>query len=59
METKEKVLKIIMDFGSPMKSGQISETSGIEKKEVDKAIKSLVKENALYSPKVCFYDVKK
>ncbi|MBN2236459.1 MAG: MarR family transcriptional regulator [Bacteroidales bacterium] len=59
METKEFIIKVIEKSGSPMKSAQIAEEIGIEKKEVDKAIKALVKEEKLHSPKFCFYDLKK
>jgi hypothetical protein len=41
-----------------MKSGEISTASGIDKKEVDKAIKALVKEEEVVSPKKCFYACK-
>ena len=59
MGYKEKVLQTIRGAGKPMKAGDIASASGIDKKEVDKAIKVLVKENKLHSPVRCFYDVKK
>jgi DNA-binding IclR family transcriptional regulator len=59
MEPKDKVLDTIKKAGKPMKAAEIAETTGIEKKEVDKSIKKLVAEGVLHSPKVCFYDVKK
>ncbi len=59
METKEKVLKLLSDSGRPMKLGEISEISGIDKKELDKAIKDLKKEEKITSPKMCFYEAKK
>ena len=58
MDTKEKVLEAIQKAGKPMKSGDVVEATGIEKKEVDKSIKKLVAEGVLHSPKRCFYDVK-
>lgn len=42
-----------------MKSGEIAEASGVDKKEVDKVIKKLVAEGKLHSPQRCFYDIKK
>lgn len=59
METKEIVIKALETAGEPLKSAQISEQTGIDKKEVGKAIKELVKEKKLHSPKFCFYDIKK
>lgn len=59
MEPKDKVLNTIKETGKPMKSGEIAEAAGIEKKEVDKQIKKLIAEGILHSPVRCFYDVKK
>jgi predicted transcriptional regulator len=58
MEAKEVIIKTLKDAGEPLKSGEIADKSGIDKKEVDKAIKKLVAENVLTSPKRCYYDVK-
>ena len=51
----EKVLYTLKKTGKPMKSAEIAEAAGIDKKEVDKAIKSLKAEGKITSPKVCFY----
>lgn len=59
MEAKTAIIKVLESAGAPLKSAQIAEQSGIDKKEIDKAIKVLVKENKLHSPKFCFYDIKK
>jgi hypothetical protein len=42
-----------------MRPGEIAEKAGLERTEVDKVIKILKKEERIYSPKRCFYDVKK
>ncbi|GAA0069869.1 FaeA/PapI family transcriptional regulator [Clostridium sardiniense] len=55
MDIKEKVLEILNNSEEPLKGGQIAEASGIDKKEVDKAIKELKKEEKIISPKRCFY----
>ena len=55
MEAKEIVLKTLNDSGAPLKGGEIAEKSGLDKKEVDKAIKVLVKEEKIHSPVRCFY----
>jgi len=59
MENKEKVIKTIAEANKPLKGGEISEISGIDKKIVDKLIKELKTEEVIYSPKRCFYDLKK
>ena len=59
MEAKDKVLQTLKKVGKPMKSGEVAEAAGIDKKEVEKAIKQLVAEGLMHSPKRCFYDVKK
>ncbi len=58
MENKEKVTKAYADAGEPLKAGQVSELSGVEKEEVDKIIKVLKTEKTIYSPKRCFYEIK-
>ncbi|MFH1119186.1 MAG: MarR family transcriptional regulator [Bacteroidota bacterium] len=59
METKEKVFKALADAGKPMKAGEIAELTGIDKKDVDNAIKKLKNEEKIISPKVCYYEPKK
>ncbi len=59
METTDKVIKILKDSGKPMKAGEIADTSGIDKKDVEKTIKQLVKVDKLHSPMRCYYDIKK
>lgn len=58
MEAKELVLKTLKESPEPLKGGEIAEKSGVDKKEVDKVIKILVKEDLIHSPKRCFYCVK-
>ena len=43
METKEKVLQAMREAGEPVNAGKIAELSGIDRKEVDKAMKQLNK----------------
>ena len=53
METKEKVLQVMKEAGEPLNAGQIAELSGIDRKEVDKAMKQLKDEGAIISPVRC------
>jgi predicted transcriptional regulator len=59
MNINDLVLKALKEGGNPMKSGEIAEKAGLDKKEVDKAIKNLVSESRISSPKRCFYEIKK
>lgn len=54
----ELVLKTLKSSGKAMKAAEIADAAGIDKKEVDKAIKSLKAEGKITSPKVCFYQAK-
>ena len=53
------IIDTLAKVGKPMKSGEIAEVSGMDKKEVDKLIKKLKTEEMIFSPKRCFYDIKK
>ena len=59
METKEKVLNAMKEMGGPVRPGDIAEKTEIEKKELDKIIKVLRTEELIFSPKRCFYEIKK
>ena len=53
METKAKVLATMVEAGEPLNAGKIAELSGIDRKEVDKAMKQLKEERAIISPVRC------
>lgn len=59
MNPNDKVFEALKASAEPLKSGEIADRTGIDKITVDKAIKVLVKEGKLESPKRCFYSVKK
>lgn len=54
----EKVLETLKAAGKPLKAGEIAEASGLDKKEVDKAMKELKAEEKIVSPKHCFWEPK-
>ncbi len=58
MEIKQIVIKTLKDSKEPLKCGDIAEKSGQDKAAVDKAIKALLKEDLVISPKRCFYQAK-
>lgn len=58
MENTQKVIDAMKQAGEPLKAGQIAELTGLDKKEVDKAMKTLKSEEAIVSPKRCFWKPK-
>ncbi len=55
METIELILKTLDSAEQPLKAGEIAEATGLDKKEVDKAMKVLKKDGRIVSPKFCFW----
>ena len=53
MEAKEKVLATMKQAGEPLNAGKIAELSGLDRKEVDKAMKELKAEGTIVSPVRC------
>lgn len=58
MDNTERVIKTMKSAGKPMKAVEIAELAGLDKKEVDKAIKDLKSKDLVFSPKVCFWQAK-
>lgn len=56
METVEKVLDAMKKAGKPVSAGQIVEVSGLDRKEVDKAMKKLKTDGKITSPKNCYWE---
>ena len=55
MEAKQLVLDTMRQAGTPLNAGKIAELSGLDRKEVDKAMKQLKDEGAITSPNRCFW----
>jgi len=53
MEAKEKVLEAIKKAGKPVGAGEIVESTGLDRKEVDKAMTALKKTGEIISPIRC------
>ncbi len=58
MEAKDIVLEVLKKKGGPMSAGQITDISGLDRKEVDKAMKLLKDEELIVSPKRCYWEAK-
>ncbi len=54
----EKVLEVMIAAGKALKAGEIADAAGLDKKEVDKAMKVLKTEGKIISPKVCYWEPK-
>lgn len=57
MSTEDKVIETLKTSGQPMSAGQIAENSGIDRKEIDKAMKVLKDGGQIVSPKRCYWTV--
>lgn len=53
---KEKVLQAMREYGQPVNAGKIAETTGIDRKDVDKVFAELKKEGAIVSPVRCKWE---
>lgn len=53
MEAKDKVLTTMKEVGTPLNAGKIAELSGLDRKEVDNAMKQLKEEGSIVSPIRC------
>lgn len=58
MEVKDQVLKAMKDAGTPVNAGKIVELTGLDRKEVDKAMKQLKADESIESPKRCYWQPK-
>lgn len=56
MDSKNIVLDTLKKAGEPLSAGQIAEKSGVDRKEVDKAMKILKDEGLIVSPKRCYWE---
>jgi len=53
--SKEIVLEAFMKSEEMLSPGEVTELTGLDRKDVDKAIKALKKEGLIDSPKRCYY----
>ena len=55
MDDKQKVIDAFKKSEEPLNAKKVSEISGVEKKEVDKIMKDLKKDETIVSPKRCYW----
>ncbi|PKL69110.1 MAG: MarR family transcriptional regulator [Methanobacteriales archaeon HGW-Methanobacteriales-1] len=58
MNNTEKVIKAFKEAEEPLNATKVSALSGVEKKEVDKIMKELKKDETIISPKRCYWALK-
>jgi DNA-binding IscR family transcriptional regulator len=59
MENYDVVLDFFNKAEKAVSAGQIATATGIDRKEVDKVMAKLKKEEKIVSPKVCYWEIKK
>lgn len=58
MEPKDQVLKAMQEKAAPMNATEIAAATGLDKKVVDKAMKQLKTDEAIFSPVRCKWQAK-
>lgn len=58
MEAINKVLEVIKNAAEPINAGKVVELSGLDRKEVDKAMKQLKDNGSIVSLRRCYWSVK-
>ena len=56
MDIKQQVLEVFQQSAEALNAGKVAEISGIDRKEVDKAMKQLKEEGAIVSPVRCKWE---
>ncbi len=58
MEHTEAILEAMKKAGEPLNNTKIAELTGIDKKDVEKAMKKLKADELIVSPKRCYWEAK-
>ena len=58
VDNEKKVLEAMKKAGKPVRPGDVAKDTGIDSKDVSKAITELKKKGKIESPKRCYYAVK-
>lgn len=59
MDNYEVIVAFFNSAEKPVSAGQIATATGIDRKEVDKVMAKLKKEEKIVSPKNCYWEIKK
>ncbi len=55
MDAKQQVLDAMKAAGEPLNAGKVVEMTGLDRKDVDKAMNDLKKTGEIVSPKRCYW----
>jgi len=55
MDATKQVLDAMKAAGEPLNAGKVAEMTGLDRKDVDKAMNDLKKSGEIMSPKRCFW----
>lgn len=55
MSKEDKIIDTLKNSGDPMSAGQLTDATGIDRKEIDEAMKNLKTEGRIVSPKRCYW----
>lgn len=58
MDNSQVILEAMKKAGKPVSNGEIEKLTGIDKKEVEKAMKKLKIDELIVSPKRCYSEPK-
>jgi len=58
MDNLEIIINAFKDSKEPLSAGQIANITGLDRKEVDKIMNKLKKEEKIVSPKLCYWELK-
>ncbi len=59
MDNYQVILDFFKNSTSPLNAGAVAEGTGVDRKEVDKVMAKLKKEEKIVSPKRCYWEIKK
>ena len=59
VDSYQVVLDVITKSEKPVKAGEVVAATGLDKREVDKAMAKLKKEGKISSPKACYWEISK
>jgi len=59
MDAYQAVLEFFEKAEAPVRTGDIVEGTDLDKKEVEKAVNQLKKEEKIVSPKRCYWELKR
>lgn len=59
MDNYEVILDFFKKADKPVNAGLIATETGVDRKEVDKVMNKLKKDETIVSPKRCYWEIKK